>query len=239
MSKNAIIFGATSGIGKELAKTLVKNDYKVLITGRRLEKLKEIQATNPEKYHIKQHDITEIESSNIFFKKVKDLFDNIDLIVLSSGVGGANYKLEWEVDLPTLQTNVMGTTKLLQLAYNYFNKQGYGHLVGITSIASIRGNRHVPAYFASKAFQSSYLEALWMKAQRSKNKIAVTNILPGYVDTVMATGNTFWKASLDKATAQIYTAIKKKKKKAYITKRWRLVAILLKIVPASMVNKYF
>jgi len=239
MSKNAIIFGATSGIGKELAKILVANDYKVLITGRRLEKLKEIQATAPEKYHIKQHDITEIETSNIFFEEVKDLFDKIDLIVLSSGVGGPNYKLEWEVDLPTLQTNVMGTTKLLQLSYNYFNKQGYGHLVGITSIASIRGNRHVPAYFASKAFQSSYLEALWMKAQRSKNKITVTNILPGYVDTVMATGNTFWKAPLDRATAQIYTAIKRKKKKAYITKRWRLVAILLKVTPASWVNKYF
>ncbi len=239
MSKNAIIFGATSGIGKELAKILVANNYQVLITGRRLEKLQEIKATNPEKYHIKQHDITDIESSNQFFEEVKNTFDKIDLIILSSGVGAANYKLEWQVDLPTLQTNVMGTTRLLQLAYTYFNQQGYGHLVGITSIASIRGNRHVPAYFASKAFQSSYLESLWMKAQRSKKDITVTNILPGYVDTVMAKGNAFWKAPLNKACKQIYTAIKKKKKKAYITKRWQLVAIFLKIAPASMVNKFF
>ncbi len=239
MSKNAIIFGATSGIGKELAEILVANNYHVLITGRRIEKLQEIKATKPERYHIKQHDITDIESSNLFFKEIKNTFNTIDLIVLSSGVGAANYKLEWEVDLPTLKTNVMGTTRLLQLAYTYFNKQGYGHLVGITSIASIRGNRHVPAYFASKAFQSSYLESLWMKAQRSKNDISVTNILPGYVDTVMATGDTFWKAPLDKACKQIYTAIKKKKKKAYITKRWQLVAILLKIVPTRLVNKFF
>lgn len=239
MNKNAIIFGATSGIGKELAKILVANNYKVLITGRRKDKLEEIKATNPEKYHIKQHDIINVESSNLFFEEIKQIFDKIDLIVLSSGVGAANYKLEWEVDLPTLETNVMGTTRLLQLAYTYFNKQGYGHLVGITSIASIRGNRHVPAYFASKAFQSSYIESLWMKAQRSKKDITVTNILPGYVDTVMAKGDTFWKAPLDKACKQIYRAIKKKKKKVYITKRWRLVAILLKIVPARMVNKFF
>jgi len=237
MSKNAIIFGATSGIGKELAEILIKDGYQVLITGRRIEKLKEIQATNPEKYFITQHDITNIESSDNLFNKLP--FKKVDLIVLSSGVGEPNYKLAYNVDLPTLETNVLGTTKLMQLAYNMFNQQGFGHLVGITSIASIRGNRHVPAYFASKAFQSSYLESLWMKAQRSKKDITITNILPGYVDTVMAKGSTFWKAPLDKACVQIYTAIKKKKKKAYITKRWHLVALFLKIVPASVVNKYF
>jgi len=54
----------------------------------------------------------------------------------------------------------------------------------------------------------------------------------------MATGNTFWKAALDRATRQIYTAIKKKKKKAYITRRWRIVAILIRIMPAKIVMKY-
>lgn len=237
MTKNAIIFGATSGIGKGLAEILIKKGYQVLITGRRVNKLEEIKATNPDKYFIKQHDITDITSSDAFFKEIP--FDKVDLIVLSSGVGGANYKLDYEVDLPTLETNVLGTTKLLQLSYNYFNQQGYGHIVGITSIASIRGNRHVPAYFASKAFQSSYLESLWMKSSRSKKDITVTNILPGFVDTVMATGNTFWMSTLDKACNQIYNAIKRKKKKAYITKRWRLVAVFLKIMPAKIVNKFF
>ncbi len=239
MSKNAIIFGATSGIGKEIAKILVANNYLVLLTGRRLDKLEELKALNTDKYFIKQHDIIDIESSDILFKELENTFDKVDLIILSSGVGAANYKLKWDVDLPTLETNVMGITRLMQLSYTYFNKQGYGHLVGITSIASIRGNRHVPAYFASKAFQSSYLESLWMKAQRSKKNITITNILPGYVDTVMATGNTFWKASLEKASKQIYTAIKRKKKKAYITKRWHLVAVFLKIAPTSLVNKFF
>ena len=239
MSKNAIIFGATSGIGKELAKLLVNDGYNVLITGRRLEKLKEIQTTNPEKYKIKQNDITNIDACGKLFEVLPSIFDKIDLIVVNSGTGAANYKLEWEVGLTTINTNVLGNTRMFQLAYNYFNTQGFGHLVGVTSIASIRGNRHVPDYFASKAFQASYLESLWMKANRSKKDIVITNILPGYVDTKMATGNTFWKAPLDKATKQIFTAIKRKKKKAYITKRWRLVALFLKITPASLVNRYF
>jgi short-subunit dehydrogenase len=239
MSKHAVIFGATSGIGKELAKLLIADGYKIVITGRRKEKLETIKSENPDQYIIKQHDITDVASTDILFKEIIDELKTIDLIVSSSGVGGANYNLDWEIEYNTIMTNVLGTTKVYDLAYNLFKAQGYGHLVGISSIAGVRGNRHVPCYFASKSFQNSYLESLWMKAKRSKKAhIYVTDIVPGFVETKMATGNTFWKAPLDRATKQIYTAIKRKKKKAYITRRWRIVAILIRIMPAKIVMKY-
>ncbi|MCF6213170.1 MAG: SDR family NAD(P)-dependent oxidoreductase [Flavobacteriaceae bacterium] len=239
MSKHAVVFGATSGIGKELSKLLVADGYKVLITGRRQEKLEELKSENPQQYIIKKHDVTDIESSDIVFKEIVDTLKTIDLVVYSSGVGGPNYNLEWPIEYNTIATNVLGATKIFGLSYNFFKKQGYGHLVGISSIAGIRGNRHVPCYFASKAFMNSYLESLWMKAKRTKNaNITVTDIVPGFVETKMATGNTFWKASLEKGTKQIFTAIKKKRKKAYITRRWRLVAILLRILPAKAAMKY-
>lgn len=234
---NAIIFGATSGIGKELARLLTKDGHHVTLTGRRLNKLQEIQQTNPERYSIMQHDVTDIDSSDMLFQKLKDKLKNIDLIVYSSGVGEPNYKLDWKKEIPTLETNVLGAVKIFGLAYQLFREQGYGHLVAISSIAAIRGNRHVPAYFASKAFQKNYLESLWLKGKRSKAAITVTDIIPGYVDTAMAQGNTFWMADTQKATRQIYTAIKKKKKRAYITKRWRLMAIILRIMPARLLLK--
>ena len=113
-------------------------------------------------------------------------------------------------------------------------------MVGVTSIASIRGNRQVAAYHASKAFQASYLESLWMKAKRTKKaKIDVTNILPGYVDTDIIISDTFWMSSVDKAVKQIYVAIKRKKRKAYITKRWGLIAFVLRIAPTRLLMKYF
>ena len=236
--KNALIIGASSGLGKELAKLLVEDGYKVVITGRREQLLQEIKATNPEKYVIKVHDVNDLTSCDTLFSDLKNELETIDLIVFSSGVGGANYELEWEKELPTLQTNILAATKIYGLAYNFFRKQGYGHLVGISSVASIRGNRHVPAYFASKAFQANYLESLWLKAKRSKAEIYVTDIQPGFVDTSMAIGKTFWMASAEKATKQIYAAIKNKKKKAYITKRWRLVAFVLKIAPSQLLNKF-
>ncbi|MEX1384521.1 SDR family NAD(P)-dependent oxidoreductase, partial [Lutibacter sp.] len=220
--KTALIIGATSGIGKELAKLLVADNFRVIITGRREKLLNEIKLTAPEKYIIKVHDVTDLISCEKLFENLKNEFKTMDLIVYSSGVGEANYTLDWEKELPILSTNVLAASKIYGLAYNFFRAQGYGHLVGISSIASIRGNRHTPAYFASKAFQANYLESLYMKGKRSKAKIYVTDIQPGFVDTAMALGTTFWMASLEKATKQIYTAIKQKKRKAYITKRWRL-----------------
>ncbi len=236
--KNALIIGASSGIGRELAKLLTEDDYNVIITGRRGQLLEEIKATNPEKFVVKIHDVNDLDSSDVLFDTLKNEFKTIDLIVYSSGVGNPNYELEWEKELPTLQTNIIAATKIYGLAYNFFRKQGYGHLVGISSIASIRGNRHVPAYFSSKAFQANYLESLWMKGKRSKAEIYVTDIQPGFVDTPMAIGKTFWMATTEKATKQIYTAIKQKRKKAYITKRWRLVAFVLKNAPSRLLYKF-
>lgn len=237
-SRNALIIGASSGIGKELSKLLVADGYKVVITGRREKLLQEIKTINPSMVVVQMHDVNALETCETLFKSVIEELKTLDLVVYSSGVGEPNYKLEWEKELPTLQTNVLAATRIYGLAYQVFKKQGFGHLVGISSIASIRGNRHVPAYFASKAFQANYLESLWMKGKRSKAKIYVTDIQPGFVDTAMAIGDTFWMASLEKATNQIYTAIKKKKRKVYITKRWKLVAFVLKIVPSKLLYKF-
>lgn len=239
MGKNALLFGATSGIGRELAKVLVEDGYKVMITGRRIEKLEEIYKENPDNYRIQQHDVTDIDTTQKVFENLSSVFEKVDLIIHNSGIAEENFDLEWAKAMPTIEVNVIGATRVYQLAYNYFKNQGYGHLVGITSVASIRGNRGVAAYHASKAYQASYLESLYMKASRTKKaKITVTNILPGYVDTAIIIGPTFWMSSLEKASKQIYRAIKLKKRKAYISRRWTLIGLLLKIIPVKLLIKY-
>ena len=240
MTRNAIVFGATSGIGRALSQLLVEDGYKVLITGRRLERLESLQATAPKSYVIRQHDITDVDDTGRLFEELPSTMGQVDLIIHNSGIGENNFDLEWDKDLPTLNTNVIGAARVYQLAYNYFKIQGHGHLVGITSIASLVGNRHVPAYHASKSFQSNYLESLWMKAKRTKKaKIKITDILPGYVDTDIITGDTFWMATLDKASRQIYAGIKKKKRRVYVTRRWGLVALMIRILPPGILVKFF
>lgn len=237
--KIAIVFGATSGIGKAIAEILVKDGYKVIITGRRLEKLKEIKNQYPNQVEVRQNDIQDVGDVERVFKEVVQEFETVDLIIQSSGVGYINPKLIWEKEIETIKTNVIGVTKLYDLSYALFKKQGFGHLVGVTSIASIRGNRAAPAYFSSKAYQKAYLESLYIKTKTIKSKqVYITDIRPGFVDTAMALGDgIFWMVSLDKAARQIYKAIKRKKRVVYISKRWSIIAFVLKIVPAWVLKK--
>tara|TARA_R110002073_G_scaffold218893_3_gene379292 strand:+ start:3421 stop:4143 length:723 start_codon:yes stop_codon:yes gene_type:complete len=237
--KTAIVFGATSGIGKSLTEILVKNNYKVAITGRRIKNLEELKNKYPNQILVKQNDIQQIEDVENIFNEIVAEFKTVDLIVQSSGVGFVNPKLEWNLLAQTINTNVLGVTKLYSLAYKLFKEQQFGHLVGISSIASIRGNRAAPDYFSSKAFQKAFLESLYIKTKSIKSKkVFITDIRPGFVDTPMALGDDiFWMVPLDKAATQIYSAIKKKKRVAYISKRWAIIAFVLKIAPAWLLKK--
>ena len=237
--KTAIVFGATSGIGKEISKLLLNNGYKVAITGRRLEKLKELKSKYSDQVYIAQNDIQKVDKVEEVFNKIINEFSTVDLIIQSSGVGHINPTLDWDKEEETILTNVVGVTKLYDLSFNLFRNQGFGHLVGITSIASIRGNRGAPAYFSSKAYQKAYLESLYMKTKTIKsNKVFITDVRPGFVDTAMALGDgIFWMVPLDKAVKQIYKAIKNKKRVVYISKRWKLIALVLKMAPARLLKK--
>tara|TARA_B110000091_G_scaffold120858_1_gene130152 strand:+ start:3384 stop:4106 length:723 start_codon:yes stop_codon:yes gene_type:complete len=237
--KKAIVFGATSGIGKSLTEILIKEGYKVAVTGRRLDKLAALKKQYPDSILVKQNDIQDVDDVEKVFNEIVQEFKTIELVVQSSGVGYVNPKLEWEKQEQTINTNVLGCTKLFILAYNLFKKQQFGQLVGISSIASIRGNRSAPDYFASKAYQKAYLESLYIKTKSIKSKkVFITEIRPGFVDTPMALGEAvFWMVPLEKAAKQIYTAIKKKKRVAYVSKRWAIIAYALKMMPAWVLKK--
>ncbi|MBN4080510.1 SDR family NAD(P)-dependent oxidoreductase [Beggiatoa alba] len=234
--KKAIIIGATSGIGRELAKVLSANGYILGITGRRLHLLEQLKDELSNQTYIKPMDISN-ERARSDLQKLIDEMQGIDLVVISAGIGSIDPKLPWQKEKETIETNVLGFTAMANVAYLHFQQQGVGHLLGISSIAAIRGGG-APAYNASKAFVSNYLQSLRYITKTNKNNIVVTDVQPGFVDTKMAQGEgLFWVASPQKAAAQIYRAIKKKKKHAYITKRWRLIGWVLKVMPDILYNK--
>ena len=236
--KKAIIMGASSGMGKELAKILSGNDYIVGLAARRTDLLDELQKGLPNKSLIKQIDLSKPEDAEIKFKEMIGEMGGVDLIVISAGYGDLNSKLKWSIEKATIDVNVTGFALIAGIALQHFLDRGFGHLVGISSIAALRGQRSAPAYSASKAFVCNYLEGLRRIASKSKKPIFVTDVQPGFVKTPMSRGNNlFWISTAEKAASQIYDAIVKKKKHAYITKRWRIVAWLLKIVPDWIYNK--
>ena len=234
----AIIIGASSGIGKELTKIFASHGCEVGIAARRTDLLNELVAEIPTKIYTATIDIknTDIAIQSLA-KLIKDVGD-VDIIVISSGVGHMNSLLDWSKEKETIETNVSGFTAMAGVAMHYFIQKRSGHLVGISSIASIRGDNAGPAYSASKAFMSNYLEGLRKKVAKEKIDITITDIQPGFVDTAMSKGDgLFWVASPQKAAKQIYQVIQQKKKKAYITKRWAIIAWLLKIMPDFIYDK--
>ena len=231
----AIIVGATSGLGMGLAKVLAANNYKIGITGRRDQLLNDLKNKNPESYIVKPFDIADTKIVAQHLEELTDELGGLDLLIISSGVGELNADLDFRIEKQTIDVNVSGFTAVADWAFNYFRYQKYGHLVAITSIAGLRGHREAPAYNASKSYQIKYLEGLRQKANKLKLHIDVTDIRPGFVDTAMAKGAfMFWVAPVDEAVEQIYTAIKRKKTIAYITRRWTIIAMLYKLIPRQL-----
>lgn len=234
----AIIIGATSGIGKALAQLLAKNHYTLGLAGRRKDQLETLQQQLNTSVYIEQMDITNVIDSEIGFKNLVTHLKKVDFVFITAGIGYINESLTPALEIETIQTNCTGFANMAIMAFNLFVQQGYGHLIGISSIAGLRGNAESPAYSASKAFVSNYLEGLHLKALKRYPALTITDIQPGFVDTPMAQGDgLFWVASPEKVAKQILTAVRQKKAHVYVTKRWELIAFLLKRLPTYLLLK--
>jgi short-subunit dehydrogenase len=234
MAHKVIIIGATSGIGEALAKIYAAKGCKVGISGRRQQLLDDLQKQYPDNIVTECFDVTGNENTKYIDSLIQKL-GGLDLLIYNSGYAQLFSSLRWEIEKQTTLVNVNGFVESINFGLNYFLKQKKGQIAVTSSIASIRGNSLTPAYNASKAYVSSYMEGLSIKMYKQKLPIYLTDIQPGFVDTDMAQGNgTFWVAPVDKAAKQIYRAIKNKRRRVYITKRWWFIAQILKVIPYSI-----
>ena len=229
---NILIIGATSGIGKSLFERYVTEGNRLGIVGRRTHLLDELRQEHPDTTVTATADITKQDETERAIDVLRAELKHIDLAIVCSGTGDINATLDYTVERPTIDTNITGWTFVIDMLYHIFEQQGHGHLVAITSAGGLRGEPMAPAYSASKAYQINYMEALRKKAHKSGNNIHVTDIRPGLVDTAMAKGEgLFWVMSVEKVANQIVAAIRKQKSKAYVTKRWHILAIINKNLP--------
>lgn len=233
--KRIVIVGASSGMGKCIAEKYSKLNYSVAITGRRQELLNQIKNNYP-KIETACFDITKENALQHLEKLIRQL-GGLDLLIISAGGGETNESYEWDKEEWMVQLNVNAFIRITHWAYHFFISQGHGQLAVISSIAANRGNAVSPAYSAAKAFQSVYMEGLAIKANKSLKPVFITVVEPGFVATKKHTGKTFWVVPVEKAANQIIRAIEQKKQKTYISKRWQLVAWLIKRIPYNMYRR--
>ena len=240
MSKKAAIIGSTSGIGRALAIELHKRGYIVGATGRRTERLKKLKDDLQNRFHFQYMDVTELDDAVDQLTHLRKSMGGLDIIILNAGV--ARYKNRSTgraTDLHVIDVNIRGFANLASASFAHFEEQGTGHIVGISSIAGLFGwGLNVP-YNASKAFVNNYLQGYRQKANHSDADITVTTIIPGFVKSEMTENkkNMFWVAPQQKAARQIADAIEQKRNETYVTKRWRLIAWLVKMIPNWIWNR--
>lgn len=229
--KKAIIIGGSSGIGKAISKILLEENYRVGISGIERDDLSSLSNAYPDNLIIKYIDCSK-ENCSIEINELVSMLGGLDLLVFSAGIGHLTKDIGYTVENEANKVNILGFTEVVDWAYRFFHKQGFGQLVSLSSIAGLFGHRITPAYTAAKGYQINYLEALRQKANRSKLPLYVTDVRPGYVDTELSKGlKRFWVATPEKAAKQIFVAIKKKKGVVYITRRWRLMAFIIHLIP--------
>ena len=189
MSKNVWITGASSGIGKALAIKFAKEGWKVAISARRGELLKNIaQDNNIFDYSL---DVTDEKKVGEVIKKILEGFKNIDLCIFSAGT--YEPKLEKEISQEqirkTMEVNFFGVVNCIKAVEEYFKNMKNGHISIVSSIAGYRGLPNSSGYGPSKAALSNLAESLYFDFK--KHNVKVSLISPGFIKTPMTDKNKF------------------------------------------------
>ena len=231
MNKKVIIIGATSGIGREVALIYIAQGWKVGIAGRRASELETLRAMAPDHVFTQVIDVTKSDAQEHLHSLI-DKVGGMDLFLLSSGIGKQNYTLQTEIELTTAATNVEGFIRMTNAAYHYFEKQGYGHLAVISSIAGTKGLGAAAAYSATKGFQHIYMDALDQLARMQKLNIKFTDIRPGFVATPLLKDDSYPLLMKAPSVAKdIVKAIERKKRVAIIDWKFRCIVFFWRLIP--------
>ncbi len=226
MSK-AIIVGASSGIGLEVARLFIQRGWTVGVAARRLDLLQTIGAAD-----VEQIDVTSADAPEKLMQLV-DRLGGMDLFFYASGIGKQNRELTPDIELATVETNGLGFTRMIGSAYRYFAQQGRGHIAAITSIAGTKGLGPAPAYSATKAMQNVYLQALEQQANARKLDIRFTDIRPGFVDTALLSGTFHYPMMLkpQAVAREIVSAIEHHKHIRVIDWKYRILTAVWRRIP--------
>lgn len=231
----AIIVGATSGIGLAVAKQLTARGWEIGIAGRRQQLLQEIQRTNLNIIATQELDVTRPDAGDRLQTLIGKMGD-IDLYFHSSGIGYQNPSLDIDKEIRTVETNALGFTRMINVAFHYFQQhpEKRGHIAVISSIAGTKGLGAAPAYSASKRFVNHYMECLSQLIHLKHIKhITLTDIRPGFVRTpLLSDGGKYpLQLDVDKVAQEIVSGLEKRKQIITIDWKYRIIVFFWRLIP--------
>ena len=235
--KRAIVIGASSGIGREVARLLISEGWTVGVAARREAMLQDLGASATACI-----DVTAEDATQRLQQLIRDL-GGMDLFFYASGIGHQNRQLREDIEISTMQTNGLGFTRMIGEAYRYFaerqeqeGSKGWAHIAAITSIAGTKGLGPAPAYSATKSMQNVYLQALEQQAHQRGLRIRFTDIRPGFVDTALLKGDFRYPMMLQpkNVAREIVSAINAHNHIRVIDWRYRLLTAFWRRIPRCL-----
>lgn len=239
--KKALVIGASSGIGRGLVMKLSEQGYLVGAVARRYEKLELLQDEAPGPVIIRQLDVAANNAREVLADMIS-IMGGIDVCVVNAAVWpevNSGNVLSWDEQLPIIDVNVKGFAAMTNLVAHHFLQENQGHIITISSVDALRGSSIAPTYSASKAFVSTYAEALRNYFDQNNVNVQVTDVLPGHVQVPEREleGHEYWVVPFEKAVNQIYKeGVVDRKKCIYVSHRWFIVALALMFAPDWLNN---
>lgn len=245
--KAVIITGASSGIGKALAFEFAKNGYSLGLTARRYDMLKLVQQEIQEQFgkeiqiELRVLDVTIYRDVFRVLKELNFALGGFNVLVVNAGIAGSK-KVgtgNFQSDKSIIETNVIGAIACVDAGVEILRSQKKpGQIVGISSVAGLRGLPGHASYSASKAAFTAYLEAV--RLETGNKEIKITTILPGFIDTPI---NQHLKKrpfviSVEEGARKIHKAIQKQKKVAIVPwYPWWFFKLIAPFLPERLLNK--
>lgn len=232
--RTAIVMGATSGIGYEVARVLAMRGWSVGVAGRRGNVLEKMVAETEGIVAYEVIDVTQPQAT-VALHRLIDKMGRVDLYFHSSGIGYQNKDLDPDKELRTIETNCLGMARMVGEVFRHFasHPETEGQIAVISSIARTKGLGAAPAYSASKRFTSHYLESLCqLTSIRGIRNIHITDIRPGFVRTPLIEGSNFpMQLEASQVAVSIVEGIEHRKPVITINWLYRLLVFFWQLIP--------
>lgn len=235
----ALITGASSGIGRDIAKELSKKGYDLILVARNLEKLNEVKEKLETNVETVSMDISNPENCKQLYEKYKD----IDILVNNAGFGDCGYfdKTNLEKELQMINTNIVAYHVLTKLYLKDMKAKNSGKILNVASIAGFMPGPLMATYYSTKAYVVRLSEAIREELKKENSKVQISILCPGPVDTNFnkVADVQFALKGLSSEYVAKYTTDKLFKGKFYIVPGWKikLAKFGAKIAPNALVAK--
>lgn len=235
----ALITGASSGIGRDMARELSKKGYNLILVARDLEKLNQVKDELQTDVEVVYMDVSDVDNC----KKLHEEHKDIDILINNAGFGdcGDFTKTSLEKEVAMIKTNIVAYHILTKLYLKDMKEKNSGKILNVASIAGFMPGPLMATYYATKNYVVRLSEAIREELRREKSKVQISILCPGPVDTnfnKVADVEFALKGLSSKYVAK-YAIEKVLKGKFYIVPglKIKLAKIGCKIAPTRLISK--